>query len=241
MPSTDWAGLASTLADALHLATPPIAITFSASSPVGVAAFDAAMPPPAGDGRTGRVPAGCVFWIRATERTFVTVPEDHGNCSVGSLTHGLKTLGEVAGNEDVAALLQSGWVSPEMIPQIPTVPERPGAITYGPLAETPVDPDVVLLRVNGRQMMVPSDAMPGMRVEGKPQCHIVAVAKEQDEPAASVGCALSRARTGMQPHEMTCAIPARQLADVVARVATAADVDGVVAKYAVEDARRFGG
>jgi uncharacterized protein (DUF169 family) len=240
MPATDWTALASGLVDALHLATPPIAITFSDDSPGGLAGFDAPMSPPAEDGRTGRVPAGCVFWVHATERTFATMPEDHGNCSVGSLTHGLKTLDEVAGNGDVAALLGSGWVSPEIVSQIPTVSERPGAIIYGPLADTALDPDVVLLRVNGRQLMVLSDAMPGLRIEGKPQCHIVAVAKEQGEPAASVGCALSRARTGMQPHEMTCAIPARQLADVVARVATTAEVDGVVAKYAADDARRFG-
>jgi uncharacterized protein (DUF169 family) len=239
MPATDWTKLASGLMDALHLATPPIAITFLADAPTGVTRFDAPMSPPADDGRTGRVPAGCVFWVHAGERTFVTLPEDHGNCSVGSLTHGLKTLDEVAGNSDVAALLDSGWVSPEIVPQIPTVSERPGAIIYGPLAETPLDPDVVLLRVNGRQLMVLSDAMPGLRIEGKPQCHIVAVAKEQGEPAASVGCALSRARTGMQPHEMTCAIPADQLADVVTRVATTAEVDGVVAKYAADDARRF--
>ena len=45
--------------------------------------------------------------------------------------------------------------------------------------------------------MVLSDAVPGLRIEGKPQCHIVAIAKEQGEVAASVGCALSRVRTGM--------------------------------------------
>jgi uncharacterized protein (DUF169 family) len=240
MPVTDWSALARGLVDALHLATPPVAITFSDQPPDGVKPFDAPMSPPAEDGRTGRVPAGCVFWIHGAERSFVTAPEDHGNCSVGSLTHGLVSLQEVAENGDVAALFGSGWVTPEVVPQIPTVSERPGAITYGPLAETPVDPDVVLLRVNGRQLMVLSDAMPGLRIEGKPQCHIVAVAKEQGEPAASVGCALSRARTGMQPHEMTCAVPAAQFAEVVARVTRTAEVDSVVAKYAAEDARRFG-
>ena len=74
---------------------------------------------------------------------------------------------------------------------------------------------MVLIRVNGRQMMVLSDALPDLRVEGKPQCHIVAVAKEQGNVAASVGCALSRARTGMRPEEMTCAIPAQRLGEVV--------------------------
>ena len=55
----------------------------------------------------------------------------------------------------------------------------------------------MFLRVNGQQLMVLSDAIPGLRIEGKPQCHIVAIAKEQGVIAASVGCALSRVRTGM--------------------------------------------
>ena len=145
--------------------------------------------------------------MKATESTFSTVAEDHGNCSVGSMTHGFKTLEEVAGNSDVAALLDSGWVTMDVVPQIPVVHEKPGAVTYGPLADTPVDPDVVFLRVTGRQLMVLSDAIPGLRIEGKPQCHIVAIAKEEGVPAASVGCALSRVRTGMPPTEMTCALP----------------------------------
>jgi uncharacterized protein (DUF169 family) len=235
----DWSGLAKDLQRILRLATPPVAITFSDQPPDGVAAFGEPMAPPAPDGRTGRVPAGCVFWIKAAERTFSTVPEDHGNCSVGRLTHGMVTLEDIAGNSDVATLLESGWVAMEDVVRIPTVSSPPGAVTYGPLRDTSVDPDVVLIRVNGRQMMVLGDALPGLRIEGKPQCHIVAVAKEQGDVAASAGCALSRARTGMRPEEMTCAIPAGRLAEVVDRVRTAADVDSGVARYAAEDARRF--
>ncbi len=84
------------------------------------------MPEPLPDGRTGRVPAGCVFWMKAAEATFGTVAEDHGNCSVGSLTHGFKTLDEVAGNSDVAALLDSGWVTMDVVPQIPVVHREAG-------------------------------------------------------------------------------------------------------------------
>ena len=238
---TDWRGLGEDLAVALHLATPPIGITFSAQRPPGVARFDAPMSEPAEDGRTGRVAAGCVFWARAAQATFSTEAEDHSNCSVGSLTHGLATLADVANNGDVGALVGSGWVTPEAIGQIPVITERPGAITYGPLTETPdnVVPDVVLLRVNGRQLMVLSDAIPALRIEGKPQCHIVARAKQEMVAAASVGCALSRARTGMTPDEMTCAIPAGNLADVVGAIKATAEADGVVARYAAHDARRF--
>jgi uncharacterized protein (DUF169 family) len=112
-------------------------------------------------------------------------------------------------------------------------------VVYGPLAETPVDPDVVFLRLNAKQVMVLSDAVPGLRIEGKPQCHIVAVAKEQGEVAASVGCALSRVRTGMPATEMTCAIPASKLAEVLTAIETNAVADTAVARYAADDATRF--
>ncbi|HXY92807.1 MAG TPA: DUF169 domain-containing protein [Acidimicrobiia bacterium] len=239
MPEVNWSELASELQSALHLAAPPLAITFSAEPPAGVAPFAEPMPDALPDGRTGRVPAGCVFWMRAVDQTFSTVAEDHANCSVGSVTHGFKALDEVAGNSDVAALLESGWVTMDVVPQIPVVHEKPGAITYGPLAVTPVDPDVVFLRVTGRQLMVLSDSIPGLRIEGKPQCHIVAVAKDEGVPAASVGCALSRVRTGMPPAEMTCALPASQLPEIVESIKRHAAADTTVAQYAAEDARRF--
>src|SRR5947208_1545642 len=82
-------------------------------------------------------------------------------------------------------------------------------------------------------------AVPGLRIEGKPQCHIVAIAKDQGEVAASVGCALSRVRTGMAATEMTCAIPAAKLGEVVAAIERNAVADAAVARYAAEDAQRF--
>jgi uncharacterized protein (DUF169 family) len=231
----DWLGLARRLSAALALGTPPLAITFRAAAPP----FDGPMPEPGADGRTGRVPAGCVFWVHGTERTFSTVAADHANCSVGSVTHGFATLEDVAARSDVATLLETGWVRAEDVAGIPAVAPGTEAVTYGPLAETPVDPDVVLLRLNPKQVMVLHDALGELRIEGKPQCHIVAVAKEEGVPAASVGCALSRVRTGMPATEMTCALPAGRLAEVVEAVEATAATDAAVARYAAQDARRF--
>ena len=135
--------------------------------------------------------------------------------------------------------LESKWVTMDVVPQIPVVRERPAAVLYGPLTDTPVDPDVVLLRLTGRQLMVLHDALPGLRIEGKPQCHIVAVAKEQGEVVASVGCQLSRVRTAMPNGEVTCAIPSAALGDVIDRVETAATADRAVAAYASADMARF--
>ena len=236
---TDWNALAGRLDAALHPTAPPLAITFSNEAPDGVPLFDEPMPEPAPDGRTGRVPAGCVFWRKGVDRTFATVAADHGNCSVGSVTHGFRTWDDVGGNGDVAALLETGWVTGAMVPEIPVVTGPTGAVTYGPLAATPLDPDVVLIRLTAKSLMVLSDALPGLRVEGKPQCHIVAIAKEQGETAASVGCMLSRVRTGMPSTDVTCAIPAARLAEVVESVERTSVVDAQVAGYAAEDARRF--
>lgn len=234
-----WSELSERLTAALHLTTPPVAITFSGSAPAGVDAFDAPMPQPTADGRTGRVPAGCAFWVHGASRTFTTVPEDHRNCSVGSYTHGMIPLEEAATHADIGALVEAGWVTPEMFPAIPAVSEAPAFVTYGPLQESPGAPDVVLLRVNPKQLMVLSDALPGLRIEGKPQCHIVALAKETGEAAASVGCILSRTRTGMPSTEMTCALPGPGLADIIERVEQTAKVDAGVSSYAAQDAQRF--
>ncbi len=37
------------------------------------------------------------------------------------MTHGFATLDEVAGRSDVAALVESGWVTMEMVPSIAVV------------------------------------------------------------------------------------------------------------------------
>jgi uncharacterized protein (DUF169 family) len=239
MGQSEWQEMGRELKALLGLGNPPLAITFSHAAPAGVERVAGEPPEPAADGRTGKVPAGCVFWIKAAERTFSTRPEDHANCSVGSMTHGLKTMDEVAGNGDVAAILEAGWATLEMVPRIPVVKERHEYVTYGPLTETLIDPDVVFLRLNPKQLMVLHDAIPEMRMEGKPQCHIVAIAKEDAAVAASVGCMLSRARTGMPASEMTCAIPAKRLREVLERLRETAKADSAVAGYAAEDARRF--
>ncbi len=238
--SQDYPKLAQALSELLNLQSPPLAITFADEAPANVPAFDDPMPEATADGRTGRVPAGCVFWMKAADRTFSTVAADHGNCSVGSVTHGFKTLEEVANNSDVACLVEAGWVSPEVFPAIPVVPGPTQCVTYGPLAETTLEPDVVLLRINGKQAMTLADAIPGMSFNGKPQCHIIAIAKEQQQVAMSVGCMLSRVRTGMSITEMTAAIPAMRLGEVVERLENAVAANKQVASYASEDSSRFG-
>jgi uncharacterized protein (DUF169 family) len=237
--ASEYAKFHTDLQQILGLAAPPIAITFANAEPDNIGRFDEKMPPATEDGRTGRVPAGCVFWMRATEHAFVTVPADHANCSVGSYTHGLKSMEEIAANADVAALVAAEWVSPADFPKVASVKSKSDFIVYGPLREMTADPNVVFIRLNGKQLMMLHDAWPGARMEGKPQCHIIPIAKEDGEVAISVGCMLSRVRTGMSNNDMSCAIPWAVLPDLIDKLRGAVAADERVAQYAAADSRRF--
>jgi uncharacterized protein (DUF169 family) len=227
------------LQDLLGLAVAPVGIAFSNEVPAGIGRIGRPKPPPTKDGRTGAVAASCVFWIEGTQAVFATAAEDHGNCSVGGLTHGFKSMAEIAHNADVAALCESGWVTPDAVAKIAVVREKPKSIVYGPLRDMPIEPSVILLRLNGKQQMLLHDAWPGLRFEGKPQCHIIPIAKESGEIAVSVGCMLSRVRTGMSNNEVSCAVPATRVPLLIERLRTARAADIAVAAYAGEDARRF--
>lgn len=239
--TTDWNDLSRRLSDLLGLEKAPIAITFSEGSvspESGIDPFGGPLSEPTPDGRSGSVPAPCVFWMHADTRTFTTSPGDHGNCSVGEYTHGLVEAGDILNREDVGALLEVGWVTMEAFAGVAALERRPSSIIYGPLADTPHDPDVVLLRLSARQAMELGDAV-SIHLSGKPQCQILPIAIDQGKVALSMGCALSRARTGMGDDELTCAIPPGQLSEIVGNLEGVVYADRQVVGYAQADATRF--
>lgn len=239
--TTDWNDLSRRLSDLLGLENAPIAMTFSEASvspESGIDPFGGPLSEPTPDGRSGAVPAPCVFWMHADTRTFSTSPDDHGNCSVGEYTHGLVEAGDILNREDVGALLEVGWVTMEAFAGVAALERRPSSIIYGPLADTPYDPDVVLLRLTARQAMELGDAV-SMHLSGKPQCQILPIAIDQGKVALSMGCALSRARTGMGDDELTCAIPPGQLSEIVGNLEGVVYADHQVVGYAQADATRF--
>lgn len=119
-----------------------------------------------------------------------------------------------------------------------TISEPSAAITYQPLREAQGDPDVVVLRLNARQMMELMDAIPQLTLSRKPQCQIIAKAKA-GQAALSVGCALSRERTGMADELLTCALPASDLSKVLEALRHAAQADATVRTFAGADRERF--
>lgn len=175
-------------------------------------------------------PAGCCFWAPAEHHTIVTRRADHAGCSVGSYVHGLLPLDEAEKASDVAALVASAWVTPVDLASVPVLDRSPETIVYEPLASAE-RADVVLFRVDPRALMALQGAVPEMTLTPKPQCQIVARAAA-GEVAVSPGCAVSRVRTGLPEGELTVAVPAAQLDDIIARLRVSVRADGAVAQYA---------
>jgi uncharacterized protein (DUF169 family) len=208
----------------LDLAHPPVAVTFHEQEP-----------PEHQRTRPGPEPAGCCFWAKAEHHRLDTTAADHAHCSVGSYTHGPISLEEAAADQDTAALVGTGWVTPADLANAPRVATRPAAITYEPFAEAE-DADVVLVRLTASSLMSLQGACPELSVVTKPQCQIVPLAL-QGTIAVSPGCAVSRVRTGLPAGELTCALPAREVAGIVARLTRSMAADAAVSAYADADIR----
>ncbi len=75
---TNYGSLSQRLTDALHLTLPPVAMWFTDTAPAGVAAAPT------------HTAAGCAFWEKGAQKTFVTTPQDHEACAIGTYTHNLE-------------------------------------------------------------------------------------------------------------------------------------------------------
>jgi uncharacterized protein (DUF169 family) len=235
----DLASQSAALNELLALAHNPVAITFlDENSGNGVPSFGAPMSDPTEDGRTGRAAAPCVFWIHGHDSTFDTAPADHGNCSVGRFTHGFVGAEDILEKSDVGALLDVGWVTMEAFAGVEALDRTPTGVRYGPLADASTVPDVVLLRVTPKQMMAINDAVQ-VEWSGKPQCQILPRAAKNGVIAASMGCALSRARTGMGDDELTVAVPGDRVPELVENLQPVRTADSAVVGYATADMERF--
>ena len=179
---------AERLTEALELSLPPIAIARCDAVPGGVPEFD------------GAVPAGCVFWQEAAGRTFATSAGHHALCSIGIHTLNLSQA-PASQPEELRASLEAmtglDYVREEEVAAIPV--HRRGArhALYGPLADFPAEPDVVLLFANARQGLVLSEAV--ARVDGgvppamgRPACAAVPQALNQGLATMSLGCCGAR-------------------------------------------------
>ena len=116
------------------LSLPPIASCFTDKVPAGIRNW------------TGGVPAGYRFCQEAATEVFATSPSDHDLCAIGTFTHNLETTEahDIDRRDALRVLADLGYVREQDIASIPVLESRSPYVVYGPLASTPLTPDVLL-------------------------------------------------------------------------------------------------
>jgi uncharacterized protein (DUF169 family) len=203
------------MTELLGLTTAPVAVSFPTSAPAGVPRV----------GKAG--PAGCAYWKQAAEgAVFYTEAADHYNCPVGSFTHGVTLPPERARElEDVVSTMVGlQYIRMEEVGTLPHRTEPFRVAVYAPLAEAPLDPDVVLVRGRARQIMLVAEAARGAGLEGdgatlgRPACAVIPAALRRPEGVTSLGCIGNRVYTGLADDELYFAIPGGKVGAVVERL-----------------------
>jgi uncharacterized protein (DUF169 family) len=224
---TDFIRLADTLTTSLNLLQPPIAISL------------VDQPAPDVEMWHGASPAGCRFWQEATRRTFATAPRDHDLCAIGIHTHNLE--GTPATDAELGQVLKVfadlTYVRSEDVAQIPVMNRRPRFVVYGPLAESPAPPDVVLLFVQASQTLVLSEA--AQQIDGgatpalgRPACAIVPQAANTGRAALSLGCCGARAYLDVLTDDVAVfAIPGSKLEEFSARIEALAKANAILTQF----------
>ena len=194
--------------DLLDLARAPVAITFQESAPEGVPHIERA------------AASGCSYWKLAAEgRAFYTEAADHFGCPVGSHTHGIELPEETAKELEalVGTMVDLQYIAMEEVPQIPQLEGPFGIAVYAPLAEAPVDPDVVLISGNARQMMLIAEAAQAAGIAsdtsmvGRPTCAAIPAVMQSGRTATNLGCIGNRVYTDLADDEFYFVIAGNQL------------------------------
>lgn len=211
----DYAHIEEQLAGGIGLEHRPVAVAFLAAAPAGVTKFE------------GVRPSGCSFWkLASAGRTFYTVSADHYNCPIGSYTHNISLPPERAPELDdtLRFMANIGYLRMEELPQIPRLAETPGVTLYAPLAQTPVEPDVVLLWGPAGRVMLLQEAAIRARLTtqlatlARPTCMILPAALSRGT-VASTACIGNRVYTDLDDADLYVAIPGRDLVRVAAETA----------------------
>ena len=123
------------------------------------------------------------------------------------------------------------------MPFIPVLERAGKVVVYGPLASTPLAPDVVLLFVRADQTLILSEASQQLEnglppALGRPACGVVPQAFNSGRTALSLGCCGARAYLDvLSPDVALYAIPGSRLEAFAERVAALSKANSVLTEF----------
>jgi uncharacterized protein (DUF169 family) len=208
---------AERLQDLLELKWPAISVTFRKEAPTGIPRISES------------APSGCSYWKLAAEgQVFYTEASDHYGCPIGSYTHGVDL--PPAQSKELEGMLETmvglSYLKMEEVPEIPRREEPFGVAIYAPLAKVPIDPDVVIVRGNAKQMMLLAEAAnaaglsSATGIMGRPTCAMIPAVMKTKQAAISLGCIGNRVYNELGDEEMYAAIVVPSFAHVLQRLSS---------------------
>lgn len=189
-----------------------IAISFLDKAPAGVPHVKAPHP------------ASCSYWKLASEgEVFHTAADDHLNCTIGAYTHGVSLSTEKAAElqSTIGRMIELNYLRKEEVPRIPHRTEPFQVAVYSPLAQTPCDPQIVLIRGNARNFMLLTEATIGAGINPngimpRPTCAFLQETLQTGRATPSFACIGNRVYRRMDNDELYYAVPGLRIAEVVA-------------------------
>ncbi|MGH3159236.1 MAG: DUF169 domain-containing protein [Streptosporangiaceae bacterium] len=212
--------IAERLTRALELDITPIALSFTDTPPEGVSRPDRP------------VPSACSFWRMAERGVFYAPAEAHHNCLVGTMVMGFplgqelqQQLGEL-----VNSMCECTYLMADEGDKIPAAKHAAAGILYGPLADLPVPPELVLFWLTPRQAMLYNEAAgaaswarSSIVSNGRPACAALPSALSSGDPVVSWGCMGMRTFTEVPDDRLLAVVPGSRIEEFTG------DLDRVVA------------
>jgi uncharacterized protein (DUF169 family) len=206
---------AKQLQELLGLKWPPISVTFREDAPTGIPRISES------------APSGCTYWKLAAEgQVFYTEASDHFGCPVGAYTHGVSLPAEQ--DKELEGMIETmvglNYLKMEEVPSIPHREDPFGVVIYAPLANASLEPDVVIVRGNAKQMMLLSEAMNAAGlgtsngIMGRPTCAMIPAVMKTQQSAMSLGCIGNRVYNGLEDTEMYFGIQATGVNDFLKKL-----------------------
>ncbi len=203
--------ISESLSLCLALRNPPVGLTFVKEPPKGVQEWKV------------EVPSACRLWREAETRVFYADQDRHFNCPVGGMVMGFDLPARVKGELQSVVEKMTGcnYLQAEETGHLPSVPGQKSGIVYGPLSQFPLLPDLVLLWLTPRQVMILEEGIGGtrwtpnggMQIFGRPSCAALPVALSEKKSTVSLGCIGMRTFTEIEDDRLLVALPGSQLDD----------------------------
>jgi uncharacterized protein (DUF169 family) len=148
----------------------------------------------------------------------------------------------------VQKMIGHGYLAADEPPAIPKVEAPAQGVVYGPLAEFPLDPDVVLMWIAPASTMLFNEASgqaawTGSRAGalGRPTCAALPQAMNTGQPATSLGCAGMRTFTGVGDDLLLGVLPGPELSRFVDALRETLDANAAMQEFYDAQQARFAG